>query len=169
LLTKPHRQEALSRAYIQAVAARCGLSYQLRGTDYGIDLSLHEIVVQAGHYREAGHQLDIQLRSTATVSIGATDVRYDLEVRAAYNVLRDAQVRNPRVLVLYVFPEEEGEWLTCSEEQTVLRRSANWLSVVGKPSVQNRRTIRVAIPRTNLFSVEGLQGLLKRLREGEVL
>ena len=40
-MTRNQRQEALARAYVQAVAAQAGLSFTPRATDYGIDLSLY--------------------------------------------------------------------------------------------------------------------------------
>src|SRR6266851_1720211 len=108
LLTKPHRMEALSRAYVQAVAARCGLSYQTRSTDYGIDLTLYEVAVQYGRYAETGYQLDIQLRSTTAASVAEDHVHYDLKVKT-YNDLRPVQIFVPRLLVVYVLPENEAE------------------------------------------------------------
>jgi hypothetical protein len=168
LLTKPHRQEALSRAYVQAVAAHCGLSYQTRGTDSGLDLSLYEVALQEGHYAETGYQLDVQLRSTTAASIDKEHVRYDLDVNTC-NTLRPVQVLVPRLLVVYVLPEDEAEWLSCSEEQLILRRTAYWLSLAGRPAVKNKRTVRVAIPRGNVLSVKGLQGSITRVREGATL
>jgi hypothetical protein len=43
MLIKSHRPESLSRAYIQAIAGRCGMNCSLRDFDYGIDVTLHEI------------------------------------------------------------------------------------------------------------------------------
>jgi hypothetical protein len=63
LLTKNHRQEALSRAYIQAVAARCGMSCSFRDFDYGIDVTVHEIKRRGEHYAEWAVSLDIQAKS----------------------------------------------------------------------------------------------------------
>ena len=41
MLIQSHRQEALSRAYIHAIAGSCGFSCSTRDFDYGIDMSLH--------------------------------------------------------------------------------------------------------------------------------
>ncbi len=157
--------EALSRAYVFALAARCGLTCNARGMDYGIDLCLNEVRGSGNRYSEAGVQLDVQLRNTTLARISATEVSYDLDVRT-YDDLREVRARVPRILVVYVFPEDEAEWLTWSEEQLVLRRSAYWVSMVGRPAVVNTRSIRLAIPRANQFSVEGLQAIMSRLREG---
>ena len=42
MLTWEHIQEALSRAYFQAIVARCGLTFGLRSTDYGVDASIQQ-------------------------------------------------------------------------------------------------------------------------------
>jgi hypothetical protein len=46
LLTKQHGQEALSRAYVQAIAGACGMGYSLPNPDYGIDLPLEDILIR---------------------------------------------------------------------------------------------------------------------------
>ena len=40
MLIPTHRQEAVSRAYIHTIAARCGLGCSFRDYDYGIDLTV---------------------------------------------------------------------------------------------------------------------------------
>ena len=46
MMTQAHRQEALRRAYVQAIAAQAGLLWSKTEPDYGIDLSLRSIEVQ---------------------------------------------------------------------------------------------------------------------------
>jgi hypothetical protein len=66
VLIQTHRQEAVSRAYIHAIAARCGLGCSFRDFDYGIDLSVHAIRRVGHRYVESGFNLDIQAKSTTT-------------------------------------------------------------------------------------------------------
>src|ERR1043165_1874637 len=40
MLTQPHREESLCRAYVQAVAAQAGLNFSWLAYDYGIDMTL---------------------------------------------------------------------------------------------------------------------------------
>lgn len=88
MLTRAHRQEALSRAYIHAIAGRFGLLCGFRDYDYGIDLSLHEIRRKGSRYAESGHRLDIQAKSTTQATRTEGEVFYDLEIRT-YNTLRE--------------------------------------------------------------------------------
>lgn len=168
MLTRNHRQEALSRAYIQTVAARCGMSCSFRDFDYGIDVTVHEIKRRGGHYAESGISLDIQAKSACGPCPAEEAVAYDLTVKN-YEDLRDPANPKPRILVLLVLPEEEAEWTTLTEEQLVLRRCAYWLSFWGSPATKNKDTVRVSVPRKNLFSVEALQHLIALIRAGEQL
>src|SRR4051812_43790090 len=103
-LPKSHRQEALCRAYVRAVAAQAGVTCGDVGQDYGIDVYLRGIEEVNGEYRDTGPQLDLQLKSTTGAEVRAGEVIYDLEVRA-YNLLRLETVFRPCFLVLLVLPE----------------------------------------------------------------
>jgi len=167
LLTRNHRQEALSRAYVLAIAARCGMSASVSNPDYGIDLTLNDIAVSGDHRAESGYKLDIQAKSATLASLSRENVRYDLDVRS-YETLRHPNVGSPRLLFL-VLPEDEKDWSVQTEDQLILRRCAYWLSLRGRPATTNRRSIRLAIPRANVFSIEALQRLMARIKAGEDL
>lgn len=109
MLTRNHRQEALSRAYVQAIAARCGLACSFaREFDYGIDATLREIRRRKRRYVESGFVLDVQAKSTTKSAASASHVLYDLDVKN-YDDLREREVGCPRVLVLSVIFGEEEE------------------------------------------------------------
>jgi hypothetical protein len=110
MMTRGHRQEALCRAYVQAVAAQAGLLWSRTEPDYGIDLSLRSISVLEQRLRDAGIQIDLQLKSTTRASVTDAAVIYDLEVQA-YNDLRSEDCPCPRILVVLVMPLDEMQWL----------------------------------------------------------
>jgi hypothetical protein len=161
MMTRAHRQEALSRAYVQAVAAQAGLLWGKTDLDYGIDLSLRSVGIQANRRRDAGVQIDLQLRSTTRAAVLETEVRYDLDVQT-YNDLRDENCRCPRLLVVFIMPAEEDRWLSQTQEELTLRHCAYWLALKGYPSTTATSTLRIAIPLTNNFSVEAVTHLLQR-------
>ncbi len=166
MLTRNHRMEALSRAYVQAIAARCGLVCSTtREYDYGIDLTLHLVQRRERQYAEAGFRLDIQLKATVETKVVLTTdgVSYDLDARAYAN-LRDPTVTDNRILVPIVFPADESLWTNQDEGQLAIRGSAYWLSLRGRPPSMNRRTVRLTIPRANVLSVEGATALMDRIR-----
>jgi hypothetical protein len=125
-----------------------------------MDMVLRAIAIQEHQYFDHGPQLDIQLKSTTTAEVREAEVIYDLEVRA-YNLLRqDIFPGRPRILVLLVLPEDESQWVSQSEDDLILRRCAYWICLRGAAPTTNQKTIRIAIPRSNLFSAEAVQRLM---------
>jgi hypothetical protein len=168
LLTKNHRQEALSRAYIQAIAARAGMSCSFREFDYGIDVTVHDIRREGRRYAETGYSLDIQAKSTTAAAVTEAVIPYDLDAKN-YDDLRDPDVGCPRLLVLLILPDEESQWTEQTEDQFLLRRAAYWISLKGREPSANNRTIRVVIPRTNLLTITALQTLMQRVKRRQAL
>jgi len=164
LLTRNHRQEALCRAYIHAVAAQAGLGYSIPTPDYGIDLCLRTIVSRGNRRTDGGIQLDIQAKSTTRAGIGDTEVAYDLGVEA-YNDLRETEVQCPRILVVLVLPTAEAQWLNQSPDELTLRHCAYWVSLRGRPPTDAVRTVRVFLPLANVFSVTAVQAIMQRISE----
>lgn len=159
MITTAHRMESRSRAYVQAVAAQAGLNYAVLAYDYGIDIVLREVEQVGPHYVDTGRALDIQLRSTAGALVTDTEVRYDLDVRT-YDHLRDGQTRATRVLILLVLPSDETEWVKQTLDGLLVRGSAYWLVMRGRPAVENTATIRKTIPRNQIVTGDGLRQLL---------
>jgi hypothetical protein len=102
------------------------------------------------------------------VPVERDPIAYALPVKN-YDELRYTDYSSPRVLVLVAVPTELQDWLSHSETELVLRHCGYWLSLGGQSSVPNTTTVTVRIPRSNLFSVEGLDGLMERIGRGEAL
>jgi hypothetical protein len=164
MMTTGHRQEALCRAYVLAVAAQAGVTWSRPQEDYGIDLSLRSIGVLDNRRRDEGVQLDLQFKSTTRAAVTEKAVVYDLE-RGAYDDLRNAAWPCPRVLVVLVMPADEAQWLSQTTDELTLRHCAYWISLKGYPARKAKRSIRIAIPPANVFSVAGLKALMQRVRE----
>jgi hypothetical protein len=164
MMTRAHRQEALCRAYVRAIAAQAGWICSEPEQDYGIDLCLRAVRVRGHRHADASGQFDVQLKSTTRATVTDTEVLYDLEVKN-YEDLREPGENCPRILVVLVMPEDETQWLSQTVEELVLRHCAYWISLEGHPTTRATATIRIAIPRNNVFSVEAVDGILTRLRE----
>lgn len=164
MMTRNHRQEALCRAYVQAVAALAGVAISKPDPDYGIDLSLRQIAVEDGRHSDTSVQIDLQLRATTRASLTAIGILYDLDVET-YNNLRIVSAGCPRFLVVLVLPDEQEDWLSQSQDQLSIRSCAYWLSLEGAAATPASRSIRVTIPSGNVFSPESIRILLQRVRE----
>lgn len=164
MMTRNHRQEALCRAYVQAVAALAGVGTSKPEPDYGIDLLLREIGILDGQYQDTSVQIDLQLRATTRASMTETTLVYDLDVNT-YNKLRIIPAGSPRILIVLVLPDAEEEWLSQLPDQLSIRHCAYWLSLEGAQASMATRSVRVTIPLENVFSPESLRTLLQRAKE----
>jgi len=161
LITIQDQQEALSRVYARAVAARSGYVT----ADYDLDRDGVDLRIQAGG--DMRPALELQLKST--VNLGPPrdgHFRFPLN-RRNYNLLRD-QTQTPRLLVVLDLPRDQREWVTITADELVLRRCAYWLSLKGFEETDNRHSVTVRIPTGNLFDVNGLRALMEQSREGSL-
>ncbi len=165
MLTRNHRQEGLCRAYVHAVASCCGMSWSTPSPDYGVDVTLIEIDMLADRRSESGVKVDVQLRSTTRAALGLESVVYELDVRT-YDFLRRPAPLIPRILVVLLLPPDEADWTHQTENELTLRRCAYWISLEGSQASKNRKSVRVVIPRANLFSAAALLGLVRRIKTG---
>jgi Domain of unknown function (DUF4365) len=163
-----HRMEGLSRAYLQAVAASAGVNVLYQLFDFGVDVCLRAVDQEDGRYEDAGEVIDVQLRSTTRAIVGDNSIDFDLDVRT-YDYLRRSSLNRPRLLVLLVLPEAEVEWIAQDERELRLRRCAYWLSLRGLPPSEATSSVRVSIPRSDVFDATGLTRLLDRRYRGESL
>lgn len=163
MLPRNHRMELLSKAYVHAVASYAGCGCDDVRSDFGIDLSIRAVSWSHGRFIDDGLLLDLQLKSTLAVSIRGTEDRifYELAVRN-YDHLRE-QIRDwpRRLLVLFLMPENEDEWLTQDRQGMVMRQCCYYLSLKGYPVTSNKKTVTVEIPQANLFSADYLHQLLE--------
>ncbi|QJW97083.1 DUF4365 domain-containing protein [Frigoriglobus tundricola] len=167
MMTRQDRQEVLSLAYVHAVAAMCGMTHSARAKDHGIDLTLHEIVRDRGRFTESGMALELQLKSTTSVAETKTDIGYDLSIRA-YDILR-AEIGQVRLLVVFVLPASENEWLRQTRAKLELRKCAYWVSLRGRSAVKNRSSVRIPIPKRQIFTPDAIRAIIERKKRGEEL
>ena len=161
LLSDNDREEALSRAYVRAVAGYVGYSVSEEDFDRdGIDLRIHA----GGRFSPS-----IALQLKATVGLGALRqdgaYRYEVPIRNYERLIRPSQV--PRYLVVLALPFNEGDWLAVSADSLVMRDCAYWVSLLGSPESNNRSSVTVSIPEANRFDPVGLQQLIDRSRSAD--
>ncbi len=161
LLTDADREEALSRAYVRAVAGFAGYTVSEEDFDRdGIDMGVH-----------AGGDLSpaIALQLKATTRLGAlhpdNSYRYPAPIENYRELIRPSQV--PRYLVVLALPADKAHWLTVSADELVMRRCAYWVSLFGAPESGNRASVTVRIPANNRLDHYALQELLERSRRGD--
>lgn len=158
MTTTSDLQSEFSLAYVRAVAHAAGYFVQEYGRPFdndGMDLQL----MRRGRTVRRAHRAPICRSSHGSVK------RRPTRSRTIYDTLRAAGFQVPRILVLVVMPRDASEWLSHSEREIALRRCGYWASLLGQPATENAATVRVKIPRNQVFDVPQLRGLMTRVAE----
>lgn len=167
-LPMQHRMEQLHVAYVTAVAALGGATYDLPGRDYGIDGIISEIRrLPDGSFRPSGWHVDCQLKATTKFKVQPESIVYQMDVEA-YNrfVCRDGPT--PRILIVFCLPPEWQNWLSISEQELVLKHCCYWTTFSGSQS-SNVSSKAIYLPRKNVFSPEAIQRIFETIKRGEEL
>lgn len=168
VLPRQHRQEHISLAYVQAVAGHAGWPCA-RPMDYGIDLEVKYVVARDNNrYKQTGHTLEIQVKSTTNREIVGDELVYDLDVNT-YNELIRIDRGTPAILVVFCMPTLEDDWFNVTGNDSVFQHCGYWVSLRGMDPSPNATTQRVRIPLIQLFDRVSLSALMERIRRGEAI
>jgi Domain of unknown function (DUF4365) len=168
VLTDQHIAEALSRAYVRAIAGRAGLNLAIREYDYGVDGSFDEVVVRQNRRVESGFSLSFQLKASIQWQLDSAQVVYDLEAKT-YNDLilrRSMRAATPCILIFLALPVDSAQWLICEEAELRLQGTCYWEYLSGSPS-DNRASVRIRIPRSQRLTPDSLLTLIENVKTGE--
>lgn len=170
MITREHTQEALSLAYVHALARRAGLNLGPRSTfDYGIDGTFVHVKQHEGALIETGFMVRFQMKATCRWDFDGDDVVYDLSARAHRILASREEGEVMAILILLCLPEDDTEWLVNSETELNLRHCCYWYRVPGPPT-ENESTQRIRIPRANVLTPEALKSIMalgRRVARGE--
>jgi Domain of unknown function (DUF4365) len=133
------RIERFSLAYIAAVAAAAG--YEC--VESIVDLDSVDGVLRSA--TGARPRIESQAKGSTRSLLRADHVTYPLS-RKNHDDLR-IETLTPRLLFVVLVPDDEGAWLSHSEDELTLRHCSYWLSLRGMPPVDNEQSVAVRIPR----------------------
>lgn len=166
MLPENNIKEGLSCSYLKAVANIAGYPVEFKSADFGIDAIITELIARdTGRTFESGNNLWIQIKSTVLRNIRETDTEivYNL-ANKNYNDLTYSTIYTPRILVLFVMPNDKEEWLTHSMESLMLKKCAYWTYLSNKPVAgREDSTTAVTINKTNTFSPDTLKAIMEKI------
>jgi hypothetical protein len=100
------------------------------------------------------------VKATTRSVLQPDKILYDLKAEA-YNKLVAFEIR-PVILILFRLPVTQDEWVNCAEDCLELRNCCYWMIVRGLPT-DNTSSIRISIPRTQIFDPTAVNYLLDKL------
>ncbi len=167
------RKEEFSYAYIKAIAAVAG--YTVDVTNRQIDNAGIDIIIRPPEDEDteisnmiADPRIEAQVKCTAADIVKEKDIRFPLPIKN-YNKLRDPNVLVSRVLIVVLVPKEVDRWLSISENETLFKGTAYWISLKNRESVKNLTSITIPIPRENILTVEALKEAIAKVARLEEL
>jgi len=155
-------KEQFSYAYVWAVASVAGYvcGHPTRMEDnLGIDLVVRKRSKGKGKLRNA---LDIQVKCCAenVVTMKEKELIYDLDVGNYIELIKEDSI--PQLLVLVVVPVSIEDWISQSEEELIIRKCAYYKKFDSSDKeTDNKSTIRISIPRDDVFTPGFLRSFLK--------
>ena len=129
-MTENEQKQQLSIAYVHAVAARAGYACQVISVDndsIDVQLAARGFVHEQAVLRSP--KVEVQLKATSQPVLKESHLTFPLPVKN-YNDLREP-VLVPRILVVFLLPEDDALWLVQSEDAMITKHCASgWLCLV---------------------------------------
>jgi hypothetical protein len=158
-------KEQLSKAYVRAIAARCGFRCAIPEPDRAGDDLWIDACGPLPSGGKTGAFLFFQLKSTSKKVKPNEDFTLRLD-RRTYDILRDTNRASTILLVVFLLPSATTRWLTSDHDSLVTRHCAYWLNLKGAEPIKGQsRTVKLS--RKNVFSVAALNELMRRVASDE--
>ena len=167
-MTPNQQKEELSKAYVHAIAARCGYSLGHWTQDQnGIDVTVGASLDLGDARLVSDPKIDLQLKCTSNHKQVLGDQRIAWQIkRGLYNKMVQRSLA-PKVLVILLLPEDDAEWVRHSADELVLRRCAYWKLLTGEPSDASvAETTTVHVSMESVFSPDALRAMMQRVSTG---
>lgn len=159
------QKEQFSKAFVHAIATVAGYAiYKPEVDDDSVDLG---IAARGGISTLRRPRLEMQIKCTQNDEGPDEYLSFDLK-RKNYNDLR-VETIVPRLLVVVLVPPEVREWLRISAREMCLHQGAYWVSLAGQPETTNKTSVTIHLPRSQQLTPEGLQQLMARINNGDLL
>jgi hypothetical protein len=156
-------KEKLSISYINAVAAMIGADYTIDPNDKtGVD-GIVKKRITASNGKEIQSSFNVQLKTTASdnlVQITPDSIKYSLKAKAHRDLCTESNV--PLYLCLLVLQGDESDWLKWSEAELLINGCMYWQSFEGQTATDNKESVNITIPKTQVLNPEGIQFLLEK-------
>ncbi len=165
-LSKQSIEELLSISYVTAIVSKTGNTWEVVPNDFGVDLGIRRIARNNNKIVDMGVVFDCQLKSTINWNADNNFIVYDMEAEA-YNriIFRNKESVYPCILVLFCLPKEEKDWLHNDHQNLILKHSC-YFYFIEDEATSNKQSIRIRIPKENLFTPDIVKTLIEKHKKG---
>jgi hypothetical protein len=167
-MTDNEQKQQLSVAYVHAVAARAGYACQVINVDNdSVDVQLAARGMVHQHAVLRSPRVDIQLKATSQPVLKESHLTFPLPIKN-FNELREP-VLVPRILVVFLLPEDDNLWLVQSEDAMITKHCGYWMALLDHSETKNRTSVTVHLPRDQQFTVSSLRTVMEKVSRKERL
>ncbi|UAK29701.1 DUF4365 domain-containing protein [Nocardia asteroides] len=159
------RQEQFSLAFVRMVAAAAGCSIKSHETDYdGVDVT---IVASAEYAKFYCPEFEIQIKCTTQQRLlRSHDLTWQLE-RERFLKLVSPKRFVPALLGVLLIPDDPDQLIDLSEDGLRSSSRMYWEHAANLGGIEDEKASKtVHLPRSNLFDVGGLKGIMQSIGEG---
>ena len=133
-MTENEIKEALSNNYVACIANKVGMKLISwkgeKGVDFKVIYSLKRTLPNGKtRLMESPYSCDIQMKATTTKSITIENdqIIYNLEAKNYNDLIYRKQIGStPLILILFILPEDENEWVKVLQDELILSKNAYW-------------------------------------------
>ncbi|MEU7481406.1 DUF4365 domain-containing protein [Lentzea sp. NPDC042327] len=158
------RQEQFHIAFVRMVAAAAGFYVKDHTTDYdGVDIT---VASSARYRRFYCPQFELQLKCTTQRDVvGEDEVSWQMKRKPFLKLVGDDRYI-PALLGILVIPADEPV-LHVTDDHLLTRSRMYWQYASELGDIADGVASKtVKLPRSNLFDVEGLKGIMQRIGDG---
>jgi hypothetical protein len=159
------KKQQFSLAFVQMVVAAAGCSVKSHGTDYdGVDITIASSAEYEDFYCP---QFELQLKCTSQDDLLREDHLSWTMKAGPFRRLTNPKRYIPAYLGILLVPGDPDGWLDQDENQLFTRSRMYWQSAADLGMIADTRDSKtVHLPRSNLFDVPQLLGIMKTIGEG---
>lgn len=158
--------EELQYAYLHAVVSGAGAKVKRTdgNVDFGSDGDISYVKnLPDGKFGDTSITFSFQMKATTRWKLEDDHIVYDIDVDS-YNKLVTWEGFGFIILVLFKMPKDISNWLEVSEDILSMQDCCYWIRLEERESVA-RSSVRIRIPRDQLFDVAAVNQLLAEARD----
>ena len=159
------RQQQFSLAHVHMIASAAGCSIKRHDTDYdGVDIT---IASSTEYETYLCPEIELQVKCTSQRRLLRDDHLAWQMSRTPFLKLTNRKRFTPAFLGVLLIPEQDAPLLNITEEHLLTASCMYWqaASQLGEIA-EGSATKTVHLPRSNLFDVDALKGIMQAVGEG---
>ncbi|TGM62987.1 DUF4365 domain-containing protein [Leptospira meyeri] len=146
------KKELFSIAFIQSLTAPLGFNPSTPKIDNdSVDIEFTANDIPGGIIRDPS--LRFQLKCTKKIPSVDDYLHFALPIKN-YKDLRGSDFLCPRYLIVITTPENANDWINATDSNLILKYCGYYYSLKDEPESDNKDSVTLRIPKTNLLTPE---------------